>query len=92
MLSGNVHYLEQSNPITTERSLRHIDVIIIGTGHAGLAVSQRLCKQSVDHVVFDAGDVEAQLSATDGGDVAAGATADDDEIEGVRVGHGCLSK
>ncbi len=40
-------------------------------------------------VELDADDGEAELRGADGGDVAAGAAADDDEVRGeVRVGHG----
>ena len=40
-------------------------------------------------VGFDADDGEAELCGADGGDIAAGAAADDDEIRGEGlVGHG----
>jgi putative flavoprotein involved in K+ transport len=39
------------------RKARKIDVIIIGAGHAGVAMSARLSEHQVDHVVLEAGDI-----------------------------------
>jgi putative flavoprotein involved in K+ transport len=35
----------------------HTTAVIIGAGHAGLAMSHRLTQRSIDHVVFERGDV-----------------------------------
>lgn len=35
----------------------HISTVIIGAGHAGLAVSHRLTERSIDHVVLERGEV-----------------------------------
>ena len=35
----------------------HIPVVVIGAGHAGLAVSRELTEQSIDHVVLERGEV-----------------------------------
>lgn len=43
--------------LSMRREARKIDVIIIGAGHAGLAMSARLSRQQVDHVVLEAGDI-----------------------------------
>jgi len=40
-----------------DRKARNIDVIIIGAGHAGLAMSARLSSAQVEHVVLEAGDI-----------------------------------
>ena len=39
------------------RRARDIDVIVVGAGHAGLAVSWQLSDRGIEHVVLDAGDV-----------------------------------
>jgi putative flavoprotein involved in K+ transport len=39
------------------RKPRQIDTIIIGAGHAGLAMSAQLSDHQVDHVVLEAGDI-----------------------------------
>jgi len=38
-------------------SATHIPVVIIGAGHAGLAMSFRLAERSIDHVVIERGEV-----------------------------------
>ncbi len=38
-------------------AVRHIPVVIIGAGHAGLAMSRRLTERSIDHVVLERGEV-----------------------------------
>lgn len=35
----------------------HIPVVIIGAGHAGLAMSRRLSERSIDHIVIERGEV-----------------------------------
>ena len=35
----------------------HIPTVVIGAGHAGLAVSRRLAERSIDHVVLERGEV-----------------------------------
>jgi putative flavoprotein involved in K+ transport len=35
----------------------HTDVVIVGAGHAGLAMSRRLAERSIDHVVLERGEV-----------------------------------
>ena len=42
---------------TAYRRARRIDVIVVGAGHSGLAMSCRLTSMSVPHVVLDAGDI-----------------------------------
>jgi len=39
------------------RKPRAIDAIIIGAGHAGLAMSAQLTRRQVEHVVLEAGDI-----------------------------------
>ena len=39
------------------RSPRRIDTIVVGAGHAGLAMSHELTTRGVEHVVLEAGDV-----------------------------------
>jgi putative flavoprotein involved in K+ transport len=39
------------------RKARHIDAIVIGAGHAGLAMSAQLTSRRVQHVVLEAGDI-----------------------------------
>lgn len=39
----------------SERGLEHVDVVVIGAGHAGLAASHFLRRQAVDHVVLERG-------------------------------------
>ncbi len=39
------------------RGVRDIDVIIIGAGHSGLAMSAQLAAQDIEHVVLEAGDI-----------------------------------
>ena len=34
-----------------------VDVVVIGAGHAGLAMSRCLAEQSIDHVVLERGEV-----------------------------------
>jgi putative flavoprotein involved in K+ transport len=43
------------NPVTA--SATRIPVVIIGAGHAGLAMSHRLSERSISHVVLERGDV-----------------------------------
>jgi len=38
-------------------SPNHVNTIVIGAGHAGLAMSQRLTERSIDHVVLERGEV-----------------------------------
>ena len=45
------------NQLTMRRGARRIDVIIIGAGHAGLAMSAQLSNRDVEHVVLEAGDI-----------------------------------
>ena len=33
----------------------HLPVVVIGAGHAGLAMSRRLTERSIDHVVIERG-------------------------------------
>lgn len=35
----------------------HVSTVIIGAGHAGLAMSRRLTERSIDHVVLERGEV-----------------------------------
>ena len=35
----------------------HVTTVIVGAGHAGLAMSRRLTERSIDHVVLERGDV-----------------------------------
>src|SRR5688572_24577746 len=35
----------------------HVTVVVIGGGHAGLAMSWRLTERSIDHVVIERGEV-----------------------------------
>ena len=39
------------------RSIRTVTTIIIGAGHAGLAMSRCLTERSIDHVVLERGEV-----------------------------------
>ena len=39
------------------RALMHTTTVIIGAGHAGLAMSRRLTERSLDHVVIERGEV-----------------------------------
>jgi putative flavoprotein involved in K+ transport len=34
-----------------------VDVLVVGAGHSGLAMSQRLCAMSIEHVVLERGEV-----------------------------------
>ena len=43
-----------------------IDTVVVGAGHAGLAVSSCLAKNEIEHIVLERGDV-AQRSARSGG-------------------------
>jgi len=36
---------------------RSVDVVVIGAGHAGLAMSHALCRRGIDHVVLERGEV-----------------------------------
>jgi putative flavoprotein involved in K+ transport len=36
----------------------HTTAVIIGAGHAGLAMSRRLTDRSIDHVVLERGEVD----------------------------------
>jgi len=36
---------------------RVVDVVVVGGGHSGLAMSQALSQRSVDHVVLERGEV-----------------------------------
>ncbi len=50
----------QQTPAPTlrmRRKARSIDVIVIGAGHAGLAVSAQLSARQVEHVVLEAGEI-----------------------------------
>ena len=38
-------------------AIEHIDTVVIGAGHAGLAMSRCLADHSIDHVVFERGEV-----------------------------------
>ncbi|MEM8767452.1 MAG: NAD(P)-binding domain-containing protein [Pseudomonadota bacterium] len=44
-------------PYPMRRQARTVDVIVIGAGHAGLAMSARLTARQVEHVVLEAGDI-----------------------------------
>ena len=35
----------------------HVTTVIVGAGHAGLAMSRRLTDRSIDHVVLERGEV-----------------------------------
>src|SRR5947209_18117076 len=39
------------------RLTEHVDVVVVGAGHTGLAASHFLSQQSIDHVVLERGDV-----------------------------------
>jgi putative flavoprotein involved in K+ transport len=39
------------------RSIRTVTTIIIGAGHAGLAMSRCLTERSIDHVILERGEV-----------------------------------
>ncbi len=43
--------------LSMRRKAREIDVIVIGAGHAGLAMSAQLSARNVEHVVLEAGDI-----------------------------------
>src|SRR5207247_1867040 len=43
--------------IASSHDVRVIDTVIIGAGHAGLAVSKRLVDAGIDHVVLERGDI-----------------------------------
>jgi len=47
--------IEPESPIS--ESARDIPVVVIGAGHAGLAMSRRLTERSIDHVVLERGEV-----------------------------------
>ncbi len=47
------HYRHQ---IENDRHL-HVTTVVIGAGHAGLAMSRCLCERSIDHVVLERGEV-----------------------------------
>ena len=42
---------------TTARHVMHTTTVVIGAGHAGLAMSHRLTERSIDHVVLERGEV-----------------------------------
>jgi putative flavoprotein involved in K+ transport len=47
-----------SNPAPRRSSSNpHVDVIVVGAGHAGLAMSRCLSERSIDHVVLERGEV-----------------------------------
>ena len=46
-----------------DRRARQIDVVVIGAGHCGLAMSQQLSGYGIDHVVLDAGDIAQRWRA-----------------------------
>ena len=37
--------------------MRHTTTVVVGAGHCGLAMSRRLAERSIDHVVFERGEV-----------------------------------
>jgi putative flavoprotein involved in K+ transport len=37
--------------------MMHTSAIVVGAGHAGLAMSRRLSERSIDHVVLERGEV-----------------------------------
>jgi len=37
--------------------VRNIDCVVIGAGHAGLAMSRRLSEHGIDHVVLERGEI-----------------------------------
>ena len=47
-----IHVARQRHPLGGT-----VDVIVIGAGHAGLAMSRYLCEGSIDHVVFERGEI-----------------------------------
>lgn len=44
-------------PFSNRRTCRAVDVIVIGAGHAGLAMSRYLALRGVDHLVLERGDI-----------------------------------
>ena len=40
-----------------ERAIEHVTTVVIGAGHAGLAMSRCLAERSIDHVVLERGEV-----------------------------------
>jgi putative flavoprotein involved in K+ transport len=43
--------------VSEPESAKHTAVVVIGAGHAGLAMSRRLTERSIDHVVVERGEV-----------------------------------
>jgi putative flavoprotein involved in K+ transport len=44
-------------PLATRRAIERITTVVIGAGHAGLAISRVLAEHSIDHVVLERGEV-----------------------------------
>ena len=47
----------RANPVASRRGLKTISCAIIGAGHAGLAMSRSLSRLSIDHVIFERGEI-----------------------------------
>ena len=64
-------------------------VIQLGPGDEGLGGDAAPVQaDAAELVTLDTGHAEAQLGGADGGDVAGGAAADDDEVEVLGICHG----
>jgi len=53
-------WIESHRPCPTRSrttAIRNVTTIVIGAGHAGLAMSRCLCDRSIDHVVFERGEI-----------------------------------
>ena len=42
---------------TAKRPVGSVDVIVIGAGHSGLAMSHFLTERSIDHVILERGEI-----------------------------------
>lgn len=49
--------MKQSSSISMGSDAGTVTTVVIGAGHAGLAISQRLSGQSIDHVVLERGEI-----------------------------------
>src|SRR5206468_3003029 len=56
-LAGFERHRQLRPKAIASHDVRVIDTVIIGAGHAGLAVSKRLVDAGIDHVVLERGDI-----------------------------------
>jgi putative flavoprotein involved in K+ transport len=47
----------ESRQAVRPRAARAVDVVIVGAGHSGLAMSRCLAERSIDHVIFERGEI-----------------------------------